>query len=63
MNKPNPLDAMSWKERFEAAFEALCRMEARAEGAESRLRGVVPVKLKFKLHNHPWRKRWPLEKK
>lgn len=34
----NPLDAMSWEERFMFAWAALCAMEARAENAERKLR-------------------------
>jgi len=33
----NPLDELSWEQRFWAAFDALCRMEVRADKAELRL--------------------------
>lgn len=33
----NPLDGMTWEERFHAAFTALLKMEHRAEDAERKL--------------------------
>jgi hypothetical protein len=38
--QPNPLDGMSWEERFMAAFAALLVMESRAERAE---RGLIQL--------------------
>lgn len=32
------LDAMDWKQRFTAAWVALCKMECRAEDAERKLK-------------------------
>ena len=36
MAAQNPLDAMSWKQRFEAAFQALLEMEMQLDAARQR---------------------------
>lgn len=38
----NPLDGMTWEERFPAAFDALCKAEHRAEDAERELAKLRP---------------------
>lgn len=40
----NPLDDMTWEQRFQAAFEALCAAEMRAEDAERELARLRPKK-------------------